>query len=111
NAGQFLRQTPAGDELHGEVSAAIDLTDIIYLHDVRMLKGGDRFGFAREPRQLDSAGELTRQKHLERDDAIQLDVPHSIDDPDPAVTEHFKHFVTRDSWNPRSRRRSRSGKS
>jgi hypothetical protein len=46
------------------------------------------------------AGELPKQQHLERDDAVEFGMPGAIDHTHAAMTEFFQQFVLTKATEP-----------
>ena len=59
---QELADRPSADVLHDHVVDAVDRPPVVHRHDVRMVEGGGRAGFAAEP--FDEAG-VARQRTVE----------------------------------------------
>ena len=74
-AGDALGQAAALDELHGEVRPAVELADVVDLHDVGVPQAGHRLRLAPEPLPLARAGEGAGQQHLQGDGAVEPQVP------------------------------------
>ena len=73
-------QVVARDIAHHEVGAPLGDADAVNRHDVRMLDGARRARLAQEAlAALGILDELGRD-HLERDVAVELDLPRAVDD-------------------------------
>ena len=98
-----LGQTSTADELHREIRPSVHLPDIVNLHDMGMLQGGDRFRLPRKPGQFRRAGVLARQEHFESGSPLELAVADAIDDAVAAPSQDGEHFITRDvrQWGAR----------
>jgi len=69
------------------------LADLVDLNDVGVLQAGDGLGLGAEAGQVRRAGMAARQDHLQRDDAIQLEVPRLVDDTHAALAELAQDLV------------------
>ncbi len=70
-------------------------TDFVHLYDARMFQVRRRFDLAAEPRLLLGTGVTARQNHLERDDAIRLQLPRFVNHAHAATTDLGKDLVPR----------------
>jgi hypothetical protein len=73
------RQALPFDEIHREKALALVLADFVDGDDVWVLQSRRRFGFGAEARHVVLAGQLPRQDHLERDDAVEPHLPGLVD--------------------------------
>ena len=85
--GQVLGQAAAVHELQGEVRVAVRLADLEDLHDVLVLQRRDRLGLAPEPLPLGRPGVRPGQDHLQRDGAVEGELPGLVDDAHPAAAD------------------------
>ena len=58
-----------------------------------MVERGDGLGFEAEPLQLGGRREPRRQQHLERDDAVQAELPRFVHRAHAAASEFANQFV------------------
>ena len=83
-AGQLILEAAAVDQLHAEEVLALVLADLVDRHDVRVVEVGRRLGLLAKP--LDGVVvEPVRQDHLQRDRAVEADLPGAVDDAHAAV--------------------------
>ncbi len=92
-AVRVLGETAAFDELQRQERPAVLLANVIDLDDVGMLQPRDGLGLGVEAGDLGRAGMAARQDHLERDLAIEADVPCAVDHAHPAATELGQELV------------------
>ena len=92
-AGQPVGEALALDQLHAEVTPAVELAHLVDRHDVRMVKAGDRLGLVSEPAQVVVAGPRPGAEHLERDEAVEAALPRLVDDAHAPAAEDPVHFV------------------
>jgi hypothetical protein len=102
-AAQPLGQAASRDVLQGEVGQAVDLAELMDLHDARVLEAGHCLGLGAEARQLLGRRPAARAEHLERHDALEGDLPGPVDDAHPAVPQLAEDLVAGDA------RRGRGG--
>ena len=102
---QPLRQRRPIDELHGEVWPAIVLADFMHRDDVRMREPGGGFGLGAEPPAICLSSQIAAQHHLERDDAIETDLPRAIHDTHAAASDLGLYFVVAERRQWRAARR------
>ena len=74
DTGETLGKRPAVDEFHREIRPAVEIADIMNLHDVRIVQGGNGAGFAHEARELHRAGVFARAEHFHGHRAIELEM-------------------------------------
>jgi hypothetical protein len=96
-ARQLPGQAASLEKLHGEVRPALVVAHIVDPHDVLVPQAGDHLGLALEARPLVRAGVGAGQEHLERDGAVQAQVPGLVDDAHAAAAEHCFDLVARDA--------------
>ena len=75
SVGQRLRQALPLDEAHREIMLALVLADLVDRHDARMVEVGRRLGLGVEPLDVGLVGKLAGEDHLERDGAVEADLP------------------------------------
>ena len=78
--GQPLGEALPLDEAHREVMLALVLADLEDRHDARMVEVGRRLGLGVEALDVGLVGELAGEDHLERDGAVEADLPGLEDD-------------------------------
>jgi hypothetical protein len=99
---QDLVEPAAGDEFHGEIRAPVVRADFEYLYDVRMEQPRGRLGLHLKPLQLAGAGKVAGQDHLQRDLAIEADLPRAIDHAHAAAPDLFDQLVVPHSTSRRT---------
>jgi len=91
--GDDFTQVLAFDVIHHQVMLVQVNADFVNGNDARVLEaaGGSRF----DTKTLDRlrAGQRTEQEKLHRDDAVQADLPGSIDNAHSAATDFLHKFV------------------
>ena len=85
----------ARDVLEAEERQAVVLAHLKDLDNVGVLKPGNGLRLAPEPRQLVGPGRVAGADHLERDGALQGQVPGLVDDAHASAAEHFLDLVAR----------------
>ena len=93
--GQLSGQAAALDQFHGEIRPAVDITDVVKLHDVGVGQSGHRHHLALEALLLIRPGVGAGEKHLQSDGAVQSHVPRPVNNAHAAVAEYGLHFVAR----------------
>ena len=93
-AGEALGQAAAVHELERQVRVPVRLADVENLDDVRVLERRDRFRLAAEPLPLGRPGVRAGQDHLERDRAVQVEVPGLVHDAHAAAADLVNDLVT-----------------
>ncbi len=97
-AAEVLREAPAFNKFQRQVRVPAGLADVENLDDVRVLERGDRFGLALEPLALGRSGVDAGQDHLQRDGAVQVQLPGLVNDPHPPAPDLVQNLVARDLW-------------
>ena len=69
------------------------LRDFENRDDAGMIQIRRRFGLGVKPFDIVFAGQLPGQDHLQRDDAVQADLPSFVDHAHPAAGDLFQQFV------------------
>ncbi len=90
-----LGEAAPGDEFQGEVRQALVVAVFVDLDDPRVLDLGDGAGLDVESSDLVGRGVRPGQDHLERDQAIQPDVPGFVDDAHAASADLRDDLVAR----------------
>jgi hypothetical protein len=72
---QVLREAPAVDQLHREVEPPLVLADLVNGHDVGVIELGRVLGLGAEARDLLGRRQVAGENHLQRDHAVEPDVP------------------------------------
>ena len=93
---EFGVEVAAVDEFEREVRRAVVFADIVDLHDVRVVQLRDRFGFRTKPFEVRFADIRPTDNHLQRDDAVEVNVPRFVDDPHAAFAEFVEDLVRPD---------------
>src|SRR5262245_2299484 len=78
-APRLTRKGAALDEAHGVVLPALVLADFVDRHDVRMIQVGGGFRLRPEAGNVSWCGQCSMDDHLERDEAIETDLPGLVD--------------------------------
>ncbi len=92
-AGELLGEAPPFDKLHGEVRPALEVADVVYLHDVGVSQGRGGLGLAPETFPFIQAGKIAGQKHLESDRAVEALIPRPVHNTHAAPAQLVLHFV------------------
>jgi hypothetical protein len=96
-ARQFPRETSTFDKFHREVRSALVHPAVEDLHDVRVPQARHRLRLPLEPAPLARLGIRAGERHLQRDQPVELQMPDAKDDPHTAAAEHRLDLVTRDA--------------
>ncbi len=96
-ARHHLGQAAALDEFHGEVRPAVQVADLVDLHDVRMAQAGHGFRLAQKALQLLRPGGGAGQEHFQGDGAVEAQVPRLVDDAHAAAAQHPLHLMAADA--------------
>ena len=89
-------QAAAGDVLQLEERQAVGLADVVDLHDVGVLKPGDRLRLGQEASGRLDAGMGAAQDHLQDAGAVQKDLPGAVDDAHAAAAQLAQDLVAGD---------------
>ena len=89
-------QAAAIDKLKRKERLAVVAADFVDLHDVRMLQASDRLGLGAEPLHILFVGVGAGEDHLERDEALELDVPRLVDDAHATPAQHGEKLIALD---------------
>ena len=73
-------ERPAGQQLHDDARAAVELGDVVGAHEVRVMELRSDARFAQEPGAEVLVAREVRGEHLERDRPLELLVPAGVDD-------------------------------
>ncbi len=92
-AGDAPGETAALDEFQREIRQAVVFADLVNLHDVRVAQPGDGAGLAVEARQLRLVSVGAGENHLERDQAVEGQLPRLVDDAHAAAADLFEDRV------------------
>ena len=84
---------PPSTSSSDEERPAVLLADVVDLDDVGVLEPRDGLGLGAEAGRLGRPGVAARQDHLERDLAIEADVPRPVDHAHPAAAELLQDLV------------------
>ncbi len=77
----------AGQQLHDDARAAVELGDVVGAHEVRVMELRSDARFAQEPGPEVLVAREVRGEHLERDRPLELLVPAGVDDGHAAPAE------------------------
>ena len=94
------REISAVDQLHAEVMMAFVLADLVDRHDVRMIQVRRGLRFHPEPLEILGRRESAGPDHLQRQDAVQADLPGLVDDPHTALGEDLEQLVVAEVSDP-----------
>ena len=94
------RQAPAVDELHAEVMVPFVLADLVDGHDVRVIEVRRGLRLQAEPLQVVGGREPAGPDHLQRQHAVQADLPRLEDDPHAALGDHLDQLVVAEVADP-----------
>jgi hypothetical protein len=83
------------DIFQDQVRAAGVLADLKNLHDIRMLQTADRLGLGPKPRPIIRRVWTRGLKHLECDQALELDLTSPVGDAHASPAELVKDLITR----------------
>ncbi len=106
-AADGLGEAAPGDEFQGEVRQPLVVAVLVNLDDTRVLDLGDGAGLDVEPSDLVARGVRPGQDHLQRDQAIQPDVPGLVNDAHAASADLRDDLVARHGQPGRPRRPAR----
>ncbi len=89
-------QAAARKEPHREEVTPSGLPELVDRHDVVVLKPSGRLRLEAEAKHVRVVGELSRQTHLHRDRAVQLQIADAVDDPHAAAADLVEDLVAGD---------------
>ncbi len=92
-SGQSFAKTSPRHEAHRVVATARVLANFVNWHNPRVIEIRRGLGFGAKPLDFLRRGQLPRQNHLQRDAAIQADLPRLVDSSHPASADLFQQFV------------------
>ena len=95
-AGDPLRQAASLEELQREIRQAVVLADLEDLDDVGVVDGGDGAGLGLEASQVVRSCTGAGLDHLQRDQALEPEVPRLVHDPHAAGAQHAQDLVAGD---------------
>src|SRR5947209_6097126 len=72
---------------------AVSITNLVNLHDVRVLQAGDCLSLGTKAHQLRVTGMGSCQNHLERDQAVERTMPGLVDDPHRAARGLLQELI------------------
>ena len=90
---EFVVEVATIDEFEREVRGTVVFADIVNLHDVRVVQLRDGFGFRTKPFEVRFADIRAADNHLQRDDAVEVNVPRFVNDPHAAFAEFVEDLV------------------
>jgi hypothetical protein len=88
-----FRQRASLDEVHGEERLAIVLANVVNGDDVGMLQRRGGAGLGPKPLEEVGATELAKREQLERDHAVELELPGPVNGAHASAANFFEHFV------------------
>ena len=94
--GEHLGQAAPLDELHRKVRPAVEVADVVHLHDVRVPQPRDHLRFSRETLALAAGREGPGEQHLEGDGAVERPMHGLVDDPHSAAAQHLDDVIAGD---------------
>src|SRR3954469_19503718 len=97
-------QVDAFDILHDEVWRSVDLTEVMYRDDVRMVDAGGGGGLDPEALQVAAVARELRRDQLHRSRQIERDVRRAVDDAHPAARDLLLDPVAAVEHRPRCER-------
>src|ERR1700719_797420 len=89
----MLCEAPALDVLHREVRSPAVVARSVYLDDVRMSQPRNGLGLAQESFPFHDMSRRAGQQHLDRDDAIERQMPGLINNSHPAPPKNALDLV------------------
>ena len=96
-AVELLRQAAPLQVFELEIGPVVVVAEAVDLDDVGMAQLRDRLGLGEEANGRLVTGVFTRQDHLERDDAVELDLAGLVDDSHAAAAQHAFDLVAGDA--------------
>ena len=75
---------------------AVLLADLVNLHDVGMLQAGDGFGLFTETSNLLGVGIFAGENHLERHEALEVDLAGLVNPSHPTAAQDAQDLITGD---------------
>ena len=94
--GDPLLQAASLEELQREIRQAVVLADLEDLDDVGVVDGGDGQGLGLEANQVLRSCTDAGLDHLQRDQALEPDLPRLVHDPHAAGHQHPQDLVAGD---------------
>ena len=88
-----LGETPPFDELHREVRPALEVADVVDLHDVGVSQARGRLRLALESLAFIWSGKVAGQQHLDGDRAVEALIPRPVHNTHAAPAQLVLHFV------------------
>ncbi len=87
------REIAAVDQLHAEVMMPLVLADLVDRDDVGMVQMRRGLGFQAKPLEVVGRGEPPGPDHLQRQHAVQADLPGLEDDAHPAFRDDLDQLI------------------
>jgi hypothetical protein len=88
-----VRQAAAGEQLHDDHKAPVDLAQLVHRHDVGMLQPGHQARFALEALDEIGVDRQLRVEHFDRHLALQRQVGSAVDRAEPALAQNFMQLI------------------
>jgi hypothetical protein len=91
--GRRRRQAPPRHQLHAEEVPAVDLSDFVERHDVRVVQRSGRLGLRQEPPDLLPRREAAGADHLQGHVPVEPRLPRAVHRTHPTLADLFQQLV------------------